>query len=235
MVHFDPEKFFIRPWIMQLRLATSDDLPILAELYSYTVRKMGPALYTEDQVRVWSASPDDAERFRGFVMNAHTLVAMVPESPTPVGFAGLEPNGRIASLYVHADYCRRGIGSALLTAILEQAATEGLTRLRTEASKFSRPVFERFGFTLDEVERGVHHGVPFMRFLMSRGKKLSDEELLNRIVSDPNVLVGKPVIKGTRLSVEFILNLLAHGTTADEILAEYPGLELDDIRACQQF
>lgn len=153
---------------MHFRLATADDLPALAELYSYTVRKMGPALYTEDQVRVWSASPEDTERFRGFVLNAHTLVAMVEDATHPVGFAGLEPNGRIASLYVHADYCRRGIGSALLAAILEKAQSDGLTRLRTEASKFSRPVFERHGFELDEVERGMHNGVPFMRFLMSR-------------------------------------------------------------------
>ena len=154
---------------MHFRLATADDLPALAELYAYTVRKMGPALYTEDQVRVWSASPADAERFRRFVLNAHTLVAMVEDSAYPVGFAGLEPHGRIASLYVHADYCRRGIGSNLLAALLEKAQADGLTHLRTEASKFSRPVFERFGFKLDEVERGMHNGVPFMRFLMSRG------------------------------------------------------------------
>lgn len=153
---------------MHLRLATADDLPALAELYAYTVRQLGPALYTTDQVRVWSASPDDVERFRGFVLNAYTLVAVVQDSQHPVGFAGLEPNGRIASLYVHADYCRRGIGTALLAALLEKAQADGLTRLRTEASKFSRPVFERFGFVLDEVERGMHHGVPFMRFLMSR-------------------------------------------------------------------
>lgn len=153
---------------MHFRLATADDLPALAELYSTTVRILGPALYTADQVRVWSASPADVERFRGFILNAHTLVAMVEDSPEPVGFAGLEPDGRVASLYVHANYCRRGIGSALLAALLEKAEADGLTRLRTEASKFSRPVFERFGFTLDEVERGMHHGVPFMRFLMSR-------------------------------------------------------------------
>jgi len=156
---------------MQFRLATADDLPALAELYATTVRKLGPALYTADQVRVWSASPDDAERFRCFVLNAYTLVAVVEESPHPVGFAGLEADGRIASLYVQADFCRRGIGSALLTALLQKAEQDGLTQLRTEASKFSRPVFERFGFELDEVERGMHHGVPFMRFLMSRGAK----------------------------------------------------------------
>jgi uncharacterized protein (DUF433 family) len=52
-----------------------------------------------------------------------------------------------------------------------------------------------------------------------------------RIVVDPDVLVGKPVIKGTRLAVEFIVDLLAQGWSEWEILKNYPGLTLDDIRA----
>ena len=42
---------------------------------------------------------------------------------------------------------------------------------------------------------------------------MNDEQLLTRIVLNPKVMVGKPVIRGTRLTVDFILNLLAHGTT----------------------
>ncbi|MBW4672905.1 MAG: DUF433 domain-containing protein [Desmonostoc geniculatum HA4340-LM1] len=57
-------------------------------------------------------------------------------------------------------------------------------------------------------------------------------DLQSRIVIDPNVLVGKPIIKGTRLSVEFIIDLLAQGWTNDEILRNYPGITLEDIQAC---
>ncbi|MGL5061721.1 MAG: DUF433 domain-containing protein [Microcoleus sp.] len=64
---------------------------------------------------------------------------------------------------------------------------------------------------------------------------MTDRELLNRIAANPKVMVGKPVIKGTRLTVEYILNLLAHGATATEILAEYEGLVEADIRACLLF
>lgn len=53
-----------------------------------------------------------------------------------------------------------------------------------------------------------------------------------RIVSNPDVLTGKPVIAGTRLSVQFIVGLLAQGTTHQEILAEYPYIGEEDIRAC---
>jgi uncharacterized protein (DUF433 family) len=64
---------------------------------------------------------------------------------------------------------------------------------------------------------------------------LQENKLLNRIVINPKVMVGKPVIRGTRLTVQFILGLLAHGATIDEILEEYEGLTREDILACLQF
>ena len=53
-----------------------------------------------------------------------------------------------------------------------------------------------------------------------------------RIIIDPDILVGKPVVKGTRLAVEFIVGLLAQGWPESEILRNYPGLTSEDIRAC---
>jgi len=53
-----------------------------------------------------------------------------------------------------------------------------------------------------------------------------------RIVIDPNILVGKPVIKGTRIAVEMIVDLLARGWTEERILQEYDHLGREDIRAC---
>ena len=53
-----------------------------------------------------------------------------------------------------------------------------------------------------------------------------------RIIIDPQVLVGKPVIRGTRLSVEFVLDLLAHGWAESDILTNYPGISHEDILAC---
>ncbi len=53
-----------------------------------------------------------------------------------------------------------------------------------------------------------------------------------RIVLDPAVLAGKPVIRGTRLSVEFIIGLMADGWSEADILREYPALSHDNIAAC---
>jgi uncharacterized protein (DUF433 family) len=54
----------------------------------------------------------------------------------------------------------------------------------------------------------------------------------NRITVDPAVLLGKPVIKGTRLAVEFIVGLLAQGWSEEEVRRNYPGIEHEDISAC---
>ena len=57
-------------------------------------------------------------------------------------------------------------------------------------------------------------------------------ELLERITCNPKIKVGKPVIRGTRLRVDFILGLMAYGMTIDEILDEYKGITREDVMAC---
>lgn len=61
---------------------------------------------------------------------------------------------------------------------------------------------------------------------------MTRENLLSRISIDPNICFGKPCIRGHRIWVSLILDLLAGGTTIEELLEEYPGLEREDILAC---
>ncbi len=61
---------------------------------------------------------------------------------------------------------------------------------------------------------------------------MAEQEVLKRITVNPEIFGGKPIIRGMRISVELILSLLAQGETIDSILADYPDLEPDDIRAC---
>ena len=57
----------------------------------------------------------------------------------------------------------------------------------------------------------------------------------DRITADPGVLVGKPVIKGTRLAVELIIGLLADGWSEQQVLDNYPGIAHEDITACLRY
>ena len=56
--------------------------------------------------------------------------------------------------------------------------------------------------------------------------------LTDRLFVDPKILTGKPVVRGTRISVEFVMELLAAGWSHEQILASYPHLSDEDIRAC---
>ena len=64
---------------------------------------------------------------------------------------------------------------------------------------------------------------------------MDKSKLLERIVVNPKVMLGKPAIRGTRLTVQYILGLLAQGVVIDEILEEYEGLKREDIMACILF
>lgn len=70
---------------------------------------------------------------------------------------------------------------------------------------------------------------------MEKNRRKVNGDLLRRITIDPKVLVGKPTIRGMRISVEQIVNLLGQGMTHKEILAEYPVLEEEDIRAALRY
>jgi len=61
------------------------------------------------------------------------------------------------------------------------------------------------------------------------------ENRIQRIEINPNVMVGKPIIKGTRIPVDLIIKLLAQGMTQEEILKDYPNLEKEDIRAALEY
>ncbi len=58
---------------------------------------------------------------------------------------------------------------------------------------------------------------------------------MERIIVDPKILAGKPIIRGTRISVEFVLELLSSGMEVDEILQEYPHLKKQDILAALNY
>lgn len=74
----------------------------------------------------------------------------------------------------------------------------------------------------DQIDRGFERTIRYIRPM----------DWHDRITIDSAVLTGKPVVKGTRLTVDFIVGLLAQGWQAKDILRNYPGLTQDDIAAC---
>lgn len=64
---------------------------------------------------------------------------------------------------------------------------------------------------------------------------MSHADLNSRIETNPKVMGGQPVLRGTRLTVKFVVNLLAHGASIDEIVDEYKGVTKEDVLACLAF
>jgi uncharacterized protein (DUF433 family) len=69
------------------------------------------------------------------------------------------------------------------------------------------------------------------KFVLRGIMKAKEKKLLNRIERNPDIMLGKPVIKGTRLTVELLLEKLAYGYSEKEIIAEYPFISREDIQA----
>ena len=74
-----------------------------------------------------------------------------------------------------------------------------------------------------------------IKFLIEEVLTKMGESAAKRIISDPAILGGKPVIEGTRIAVYLILDLLSEGHSFDNILSLYPHLTLEDIKACIQY
>ena len=121
----------------------------------------------------------------------------------PVGIGGLEKKGRISSLFVSPGCMRRGIGSALLTRLLEEAESRNMGQLRTEASEFSKALFEKFGF---EGRVDIQPSAD-TRFIVNGGlNQVSDIELIGRLTKievhvDIDVVVAREFEDAVDLAV----------------------------------
>jgi len=144
-----------------LRLASADDVPALAALYAQAARRLGPQVYTPEQVRAWASFGADTPAFRDYVLRAETWVA--EQDGEPVGFCGIDGHGEVRSLYVRAELTRRGVGSRLLAHALAGSRARGVTRFSAWATPFSRPVFERAGFVVAGTVVEPYQGVLFER------------------------------------------------------------------------
>lgn len=152
---------------IEIRRASEMDVPLLAALYRRTVEALGPSLYTAEQVAAWAATADDTVSLREYILVPRTHVAIV--DGTLAGFCGIGEDGHVASLYVAPEVTRGGVGSRLLShAMADARSAFTLQRFYTEASYFSRKVFERHGFHVDEEEVVDRNGALFRRFKMSR-------------------------------------------------------------------
>jgi putative acetyltransferase len=151
-------KITVRPY-------NASDLSDLVLIYKQGIKKLGHTHYTNDQVVAWSSFADDTDDFRKWINHSTTFVA-VDLKMNVVGFAGLETKGRISSLFVTPEVMRMGVGTALLNHLIDEINLRDLNSVTTDASEFSKPLFEKFGFTVKNLEHTQFKGVQFTRYQM---------------------------------------------------------------------
>jgi putative acetyltransferase len=142
------------------------DAERLASVYRDAVSSLGPQAYSPRQIAVWAAYPEDIEEFRDRLGRGQTLVAEVAGEIT--AFGQLDPADHIAFLYCRGDQSRKGIGSAIYRALEQFAFSQGTSNLDTDASRISRPFFEKHGYCVSHIEHVVRYGVDFERFKMTK-------------------------------------------------------------------
>ena len=145
------------------RIAEEKDFPRLRQIYRDSVKRLAPSLYTPEQVKAWSLTPDNRDRFWQFIFGCDTYLLI--QNETIIGFCGLATeDGHIVSLYLHPDFTRQGYGTKVLNYVLNVGIEAGITKFYTEASFFSEPVFSRCGFEVVTMETVYYGDVLFRRY-----------------------------------------------------------------------
>lgn len=147
-----------------IRAAQVDDLTGIMELFRNTVQTVCAADYTPDQRRVWIDRGMNRERWQVRLTKQFFLVAEVNHQLT--GFGSLDGNTYIDLMYVHKDAQGKGIATALLTALEQEALRHGVKAVTSDVSKTARPFFERMGYRVLEERTQVLDGVALSNYRM---------------------------------------------------------------------
>ena len=148
---------------MVLRLIVPADEILLREIYADAIESQAPQLYSDQQVKSWAALA-----WLPGVLDQTLREGSGWISGEDAAFATRYPLDRLALLYCRGRAARQGHGKALLEKIEADAIADGVTALRTEASQFSLPLFERYGWRLVAPETITIAGVPFERYRMHK-------------------------------------------------------------------
>jgi putative acetyltransferase len=154
--------------MIPLRPYRDGDAPALLALFRDTVRRVNSRDDDATQVAVWIAVDPLAWADRFLAGGRYVVVG--EWDGAIAGFAELEPDGHVDRFYVSADHQGRGVGRALMEALIEEARRRGIARLFAEVSITARPFFERSGFAVEAEQTVTLRGVRFVNYRMARDR-----------------------------------------------------------------
>jgi putative acetyltransferase len=167
------------PIRITIRKYKPEDTQALASIYFNTIHLINSQHYSKEQVDVWAPLKSlEGEGWLKKFLRTNPIIAVVDNEI--VGFAELEPNGHIDCFFCHHNWIRRGVGSALMHKIHEDAQKQNITRIFSEVSITAKPFFEKHGFTTICEQKMVRNNVELINYKM---EKLLPEYLSPSIIS----------------------------------------------------
>lgn len=148
---------------MIIRKYESADCRELAELFYHTVHSVNRVDYTKEQLDVWATGEVDLEKWDKSLSEHDTVIAV--EGGKIVGFGDMDETGYLDRLYVHKDYQRKGVATAICDR-LEHAVKSG--RFVTYASITARPFFEGRGYRAVRENQVERQGIILLNYLMRK-------------------------------------------------------------------
>ena len=152
-----------------IRLFQPGDHLAIAEIFSRAVHEIACAAYTSEQCLVWSDRQPNAEHWKRRCELKRPFVAIVDQKIA--GFLELDPDGHIDCAYIHPDFQRRGIMTALMQHAIQTCFEFNVNRIYVEASICARPMFEKAGFKVVRENIVKVKGVELLNYKMEKLKE----------------------------------------------------------------
>ncbi len=149
---------------MLIREYQTSDCKEIAELFYNTVHKVNAKDYTKEQLDVWATGQVDLEKWNQSLQEHYSIVAV--EDEVIVGFGDINKMGYLDRLFVHADYQKKGIATAICNR-LEQAVQGDIT---THASITAKPFFEKRGYKVVKEQQVERQGIFLTNFCMEKNR-----------------------------------------------------------------
>lgn len=152
---------------VRLRAYAEADLQALRTIYKTSIQELGQDHYSPEQIAAWAGFADNTDTFSDWLNNSRIVVA-IDDRDVQIGFGGLEMPCRISCLFVSPHLSRCGVGSLLVEHLLSLRTEKTPVTYTTEASELSKPLFEKFGFVVTEIEHTRVSDVAFTRYAMRK-------------------------------------------------------------------
>ena len=135
-----------------------------SRVFQSSIRELASADYTNEQIEVWAGASLDSERWVKRIQELKPFVVEIDGAI--VAYADLQPDGYIDHFFVRGTYSRQGIGSLLMSHIVENAIAKGITALTADVSMNAQNFFARFAFVIVEQRSRMMQGIVLPNVLM---------------------------------------------------------------------